>query len=91
MATSKYQIPFCFFRDRKRQKKNLPVIDLLHWRRTDDRSAAMKSSEISLMELAVHFTRLNASIHTTHIKGIPYWFWTCFHLMDVSCYSFQHI
>lgn len=62
---------------------------LTYQQRTKDRSAAMKSSEISLMELAVHFTQLNASIHTTNIKGILYWFWTHFDLMEVS-YSFQH-
>lgn len=50
-----------------------------------------KWSEGYLMELAVHFTRLNASIYKMRIKGIPYWFWTRFYLMDMSGYSFQHI
>lgn len=67
------------------------VVDLLPRRRTEDRSSAMKSSEISLMVLAVHFTRLNASIHAMRIKGIPSWFWTRIDLMDMSRYSFQHI
>lgn len=68
------------------------MVDLLPQQHTEPNdSAAMKSSEIYLMELAVHFTRLNASIHKMRIKGIPYWFQTRFYLMDASGYSFQHI
>lgn len=61
------------------------VVDLLPQQRRNE------SSELYLMELAARFTRINASIHKMRIKGIPYWFWTRFHLMDMSGYSFQHI
>lgn len=92
---SKYQGPSCFLETEKDQTKSAKyckgtqrVLDLLPQRRAKDCSAAMKSSEISLMGLAVHFTWLNAPFHTTRIKGIPYWFWTHFDLMDMSRYIF---